>query len=339
MILFVVALALSMLGVWTINPPQALYAVDAKIAEATAEPLNYAGSKTGGAGGGGGRSAYLGSFANGLMATLLATPCSAPFLGGVLAWALVRPAWVAALTLGWVGVGMSLPYLILAAFPVLLNRFPRAGRWSELLKQGLGIVMLGVAVYLVSLIQQVQLWPWVMVGAVVVALVCWGWGQIPTVRMEVPGRVWQIRIVCLVIGAMLGAGVYVLASRTREITFTQQAEGNWQPFNVALLDKALADGRPVVVDWTASWCINCHTLDALVLSRDSVQKEFVGSNAVLLRADESVLNETAKALRGKLGGQGIPVLAIFTPRSKYEPVVLLDGYTPDGVIAEVEKAK
>jgi len=134
MVMFVVALALSMLGVWTINPPQAIYNVDTQ------------------------HTGYLGSFTNGLMATLLATPCSAPYLGPVLAWALIQPAFITALALGLVGVGMSLPYLLLAAFPAALEKLPRAGRWTELLKQGLGIVMIGVAVYLITLIPNVTYW-------------------------------------------------------------------------------------------------------------------------------------------------------------------------------------
>jgi len=127
--MFVVALSLSMLGVWTIQPPRAVYRVDEQFSH---------------------RAGLLGSFSSGLMATLLATPCSAPFLGPVLAWALVQPTWLTAFALAVVGVGMSLPYLVLALFPQALNRIPRAGRWSELLKQALGIVMLGGGLSILS---------------------------------------------------------------------------------------------------------------------------------------------------------------------------------------------
>ena len=272
------------------------------------------------------------------MATLLATPCSAPFLGGVLAWALVQPAWIAAMTLALVGVGMSFPYLILAAFPSLLNRFPRAGRWSELLKQGLGIVMLGVAVYLMTLIPNVQLWMWVMMGGVVVGLVCWAGGQIPRAA-RAAGRVWGIRVVALLVGAALGFGIYGIGSRQAPMVVGAQAKGAWKPFNVALLDAALAEGRPVVVDWTASWCPNCHALEALVLSREGVQGAFVKANAVLLQADLSADNPPADALNHKLGNEAIPVLAIFSPGRAMEPVVLRDSYTQERVMEEVLKAK
>lgn len=341
MAFFVVALALSMLNVWTIQPPQVLYEVDAKIATAAAGgegSLNYAGPGVNH----GHKHAYLGSFGNGLMATLLATPCSAPYLGPVLAWALVQPAWLTALALALVGVGMSVPYLVLAAFPGLLNRIPRAGRWSELLKQGLGIVMLAVAVYLIFLVPNVKLWPWVMLGAVVVALVCWAWGQIPTPQMA-RGRVWGIRIGALVVGMVLGLGLYGMAKGVGERTGTAGVlvggDGQWVPFNVALLDAALAEGRPVVVDWTADWCINCHVLEAAVLAKEPVQKSFREAGALLLKADLSVDNPPATALNRKLGGEAIPALAIFAPERPLEPVVLRDSYTQARVMAEVTKAR
>ncbi|MGN6369466.1 MAG: cytochrome c biogenesis protein CcdA [Phycisphaerae bacterium] len=327
MALFVIALALSMLGVWTINPPQAVYNVDTS------------------------HGGYAGSFTNGLMATLLATPCSAPYLGGVLGWALVQPAALTALMLALVGVGMSLPYLILAAFPKALAKVPRAGRWSELLKQGLGIVMLGVAVYLITLIPNVTMWPWVLLGSVVLGLICWGWGQIPTPSMDL-GTIWMIRAVVLVVGIGLGIAVYWMGARvvTTENTSTgaagqqtallpDETTGRWIPFNVALMDAALKDGRPVVVDWTADWCINCRSLEAFVLSAQSVQDAFHNSRALLLRADLSQDNPPASAFNEKLGGHAIPVLAIFSPSRPLEPVVLRDSYTPTRVITELDNSR
>jgi suppressor for copper-sensitivity B len=324
MILFVIALALSMLNVWTINPPQAVYNVDTA------------------------RAGHLGSFTSGLMATLLATPCSAPYLGPVLAWALVQSTWLTALALGLVGVGMSVPYLLLAAFPATLNKLPRAGRWSELLKQGLGIVMIAVAVYLITLVPNVTLWPWILLGAVLLGLTCWGWGQVPSPTMEAK-RVWTIRVVVLLIGAALGAGIYGIASRQASaeppmesaavaMVLPDASTNTWLPFNTALLDAALKAGRPVVVDWTADWCINCRSLEAFVLSTQPVQNAFRDQHAVLLRADLSRDNPPASQLNEKLGGHAIPVLAIFSPSRPLEPVVLRDSYSPSRVIEEVKNA-
>jgi thiol:disulfide interchange protein DsbD len=248
-----------------------------------------------------------------------------------------------------VGVGMALPYLVLAFFPRALNKIPRAGRWSELLKQGLGIVMLGVAIYLVTLVPSTRLWPWVLAGTVVVALVCWGWGQIPTPLMS-ESRIWTIRAVVLVVGVALGFGIYRIASMTRPATVMSQSgmvllpdkteRGDaWLPFNLALLDQALKDGRPVLVDWTADWCINCRVLEATVLSREELRRAVVDRNVVLLRADLSQENPPATALNEKLGSQSIPVLAIFAPSRPTEPVVLRDTYSPSRVIQEIAHAR
>jgi thiol:disulfide interchange protein DsbD len=332
MTMFVVALALSMLGVWTIQPPRAVYAVDDALAR------------------GAGESTLLGSFSSGLMATLLATPCSAPFLGPVLAWALVQPAALTAGILALVGVGMALPYLALAYFPQALSKIPRAGRWSELLKQALGIVMLAVAIYLVTLVPSTHLWPWIFAGAIVLSLVCWAWGQIPTPLMA-PASIWTIRTVAVVVGILLSLGIYKIAVLTAPSPTinaeapatpmtafladkTESAE-TWLPFNLALLDQALKDGRPVLVDWTADWCINCRVLEATVLKNPELHRAIVDKNALLLRADLSQDNPPADALNQKLGSRSIPVLAIFHPSAPTTPTVLRDTYSPSRVIQEI----
>jgi thiol:disulfide interchange protein DsbD len=320
MALLVVALALSMLGVWTINPPQALYALDAAVTAAPAFPVGDHLPPSSSA-------AYppashLSSFTNGLLATLLATPCSAPYLGPLLAWALIQPAWITALSLAWVGVGMSAPYLLLAAFPRLLAKVPRAGRWSELLKQALGIVMIAVAIYLITLLPNTNLWPWALLAAVLVGLVCWAWGQIPSFNMS-RARIWSIRSGALVVGVIAGYTLYSFAARAT----SQNSTNAWQPFSIAALDQGLAENRPVVVDWTANWCINCHALEALVLSSEPVQRQFAASNALLLKADLSTSNPPASALYAKLGGQAIPGLAIFSPDHPTAPTLFRDSYT------------
>ncbi len=285
------------------------------------------------------------------MATLLATPCSAPFLGGVLAWALVNPTWVTAFALATVGIGMSLPYLLLAAFPGLLSKFPRAGRWSELLKQGLGILMLGVAGYLLTLITDVRLWPWALAATIIVALACWGWGQIPTPLMD-RSRIWTIRGIVLAVCLALAATDWKIASAflSADAAPTPNAAGQTaflpdtpssarRPFNIAQLDSALAEGRPVIIDWTANWCLNCHVLEATVLSRDTVHQAFHDRNAVLLRADLSNDNPPATALNTKLGGEAIPVLAIFSPSNPNQPAVLRDTYSPSRLTGELDQAR
>lgn len=309
----ILALALSMLNIWTINPPAAVYALD--------QP----------------HSGYFGSFMNGVLATLLATPCSAPYLGIVLGWALQLPMLATVAVLALVGLGMALPYLVLAVFPAGLDKLPRAGRWTELIKQFLGLVMLGVALYLITRIADVALWPWVLFFGLLVGAACWAWGQLPA--PETPAqRVWMIRAAVLVLLALGGIGIYFAARETASplpaATAAQVARlparstgDDWQDFNLALLQKALAQGRPVVIDWTASWCINCRVVERTVLGNAEVKALLRQRNAVLLRADLTGPNPPAKALNAKLGGASIPVLAVFLPSQPERPIVLRDDYS------------
>jgi thiol:disulfide interchange protein len=318
----VLALALSMLGVWYINPPQAVYAADAK------------------------QSGYVGSFMSGLLATLLATPCSAPYLGPVLAWALVQPMWVTMLGLALVGVGMAAPYVVLAVFPAALSKIPSAGRWSELLKQFLGIVMIGVAVYLMTRLADPLVLTRGLFVAVLVAGASWGWGQIPLPTAE-PGKIRLIRAVVVVIAGLLIAGIYVAAPRPAApaaagedtVLLPDKSDGKtWLPFNMALVKESQRQGRPVVIDWTADWCINCRVVEATVLDSEAVQRTFVERNAVLLRADLTNTNRPAETLNQKLKGQSIPVLAIFSPSKPTRPVVLRDLYSGKDVTDAVKLA-
>ena len=135
-----------------------------------------------------------------------------------------------------------------------------------------------------------------------------------------------------------GGGIYAWAANTVGETSRPPTDGKWQPFNLALLDQALKDGRPVVVDWGANWCINCRVLEARVLRAGAVEEAFLRSNAVLLRADETVENPPTTLLNSELGGQSIPVLAIFSPGRPVRPVVLRDNYSAQRVVEELQKA-
>ena len=309
--LVVLALALSMLGVWTITPPRAVANVEIP------------------------RTGLMGSYAMGLLATILATPCSAPYLGPLLAITLGQPTAVMVLFFMLIGVGMAIPYIILAAFPQWLNRLPRAGRWSEMLKQGLGLVMVGVAVYLLCSLQTHHELMVALAIAVVLAAVCWAWGQLAYYSMPM-GRIWSIRAGALIIGLVLSTAIWVyndgLAGRTVRYS------GQWQPFTLARLDKGLAQHRPVVVDFTASWCINCKFIKHFVLDAPPVRSGFKRAGALLLRADLSQDPPVEKALLYKLGWRSIPVLAIFSPEHPYTPVVLHDIYSQQSVIAAVRKS-
>ncbi len=320
--LVVLALALSMLGVWTVQPPRALTAID-----------------TSGSG-------LASAFGTGLLATILASSCSAPFLGVMLTWALVQPTWIVAAFFMLIGIGMAWPYVLLAAFPAWLNRIPRAGRWSELLKEALGLVMVGVAVYLLLSTEDRSQIVTGFALAVILAMVCWGWGRLPDVNMS-SRKIWMIRSGCIGAGIIAGA-LFVgwmgglrgmeespVAGASTSDTRTFQLN-RWQEFSLGRMQAALATRHPVVIDFSAPWCINCKFVKATVLDAPAVRKVYAQSSAVLLSAD--IDRPVDKALWLRLGGRALPYLAILSPHRPMSPEILRDLYTQRDVIRDIHAA-
>ncbi len=320
--LIVLALALSMLGVWTIQAPNALYAVESN------------------------RGGLTGAFGMGLLATLLATPCSAPFLGVMLTWALVQPTAIIVLFFVLIGVGMAWPYVLLAAFPSWLSHVPRAGRWSDIVKQALGLVMVAVAVYLLLSTENHSQITAGFLLAMILAIVCWGWGTLPDINMS-KVKIWGIRL-GFVAGGILAGGSYLAwaggihATRSARTAPVQSGNGQafavnrWQEFNWDAMNAALKSGHPVVVDFTAPWCINCRFVKATVLDAQAVRQKIKQTRAVLFSAD--IDQPIPKAFWLKLGGRAIPYLAILSPKHPTVPAILRDIYTQQAVMNDIKAA-
>ena len=320
--LIVLALALSMLGVWTIQTPNALYAVESN------------------------RGGLAGAFGMGLLATLLATPCSAPFLGVMLTWALVQPTAIIVLFFVLIGVGMAWPYVLLAAFPAWLSHVPRAGRWSEMVKEALGLVMIAVSVYLLLSTENRSQITAGFVLAVILAIVCWGWGQLPDINMS-KVKIRGIRL-GFVAGGVLAGGTYLAwtggihAAKGAGIANVETGHTNtfavnhWREFNWDAMNAALKSGHPVVVDFTAPWCINCRFVKATVLDAQAVRQKFKQAKAVLFSAD--IDQPIPNAFWLKLGGRAIPYLAILSKKHPAEPAILRDIYTQQDVMDDIAAA-
>ncbi|MGC8552650.1 MAG: cytochrome c biogenesis protein CcdA [Phycisphaerae bacterium] len=308
--LIVLIFALSLLGVWTLSPPQAVYKLD------------DARRQHGG---------YLSSFGMGLLATALTTPCSVPFLGGLLAWVLSLSAGGIVGFFTLLGIGMALPFLILASYPKLLRFVPRAGRWTDVFKQLIGLVMLGVTLYLLTTLPDLTYIKFGLLTALLVAIACWIWGQGPSVNSPF-WLLWSVRGMAVVLtgAAVWGASLILFKG--------DDAPRGWRNFSVSAMDKALAAGHPVMVDFTARWCINCHYIKQTVLESAAAKAAYKRYGVVLLRADMTVTNPPVNLLLKKLGGYSIPFLAIFSPGSPYHPATLRDFYSVQSVVRDVQHA-
>jgi len=250
----------------------------------------------------------------GILATLLATPCSGPFLGGVLGWVLAQPPLIVALVFVFIGLGMSSPFLAMAVFPSLAKRFPKPGRWCGYLEQGVGLFLLATCVYLLSIIPQSLLIP-AMAFMWVIALAAWIWGQWTSLSQSALKR-WSIR-----------AAAAALVVAAWPLLMQADAPEPWAEFQATQFEE-LFGKEPIILDFSAAWCTNCKALKKTTLTPDKLQKWSKEYRAKLIQVDLTDHNPDGMKLLNALGSQSIPVVAIFPKgdRSK-QPLVLRDLFT------------
>lgn len=256
----------------------------------------------------------LESFVTGVLATILATPCSGPFLGGVLAWALIQPPEIIALVLSCIGLGMAAPYLIMALFPGLYRFLPQAGPWTVHLERILGFLLVGTCVYLLGLLPESSYLD-VLILLLAIAFAAWIWGQWTNLSQS-SSRRWTIRACALVLVAGVAFMVF------RPVT----AEHVWRPFDMSRFEAARGR-RHVLLEFTADWCPNCKFLEKTVLTPEKSITIADKYNAELFRVDLTRHDPTLMRLLESLGSKSIPVLAIFPRHTPESPLVLRDLFT------------
>ncbi|MBI2825106.1 MAG: thioredoxin family protein [Planctomycetia bacterium] len=308
---------------------------------------------------------FAGAFAKGAITTVLATPCSGPFLGTALAFAFGEPAPVVYAMFACIGLGMASPYLLIGAFPRLIRFLPKPGAWMDTFKQAMGFVLLGTVVYLMTFIQWTALVPTV---ALLMGLwaACWWIGRAPLFAdFQVKARAWAggaalAAIVGLFAFQWLGpimAGRFdmavdkIIEKRVREKSFAGRDAAPtmagaddkdhlpWQPFSMARLQELTKAEKTVMLDFTADWCATCQALKKFVLDTADV-KGVVDTNGVVpLLVDMTRYPPAEAALLQTLsGGQSVPVLAIFPAGRPNEPIVLSNGYTKGILLKKLGEA-
>ncbi|MDM5065840.1 protein-disulfide reductase DsbD family protein [Aeromonas salmonicida] len=245
-----------------------------------------------------------GHFLQGCFATLLATPCSAPFLGTAVAFALGAPLGQLWLIFTALGLGMSLPWLLIAAFPRLALWLPKPGRWMGRLRILLGLMMLGSSLWLLSLLGNHigQFWMLILMAlmlAVLLLAVVW--------RHGIRGVTLGLALTCLVGGALLLGGAFMMEGKPQRDTV------NWQPLSEQAIVDALAQNKRVFVDVTADWCITCKANKFNVLLRDDVQKALSAPDVVALRGDWSRPSASIADFLRQRGSVAIPFNQIYGP--------------------------
>ncbi|MDA0239985.1 MAG: protein-disulfide reductase DsbD family protein, partial [Proteobacteria bacterium] len=285
------------------------------------------------AGTAGGGDSLGGNFATGAFATVLATPCSAPFLGTAVGFALVGSFVDTYAVFAALGVGMAVPFLLVAAVPSLATRLPKPGPWMIRLKQILGIALALTALWLVSVLAiQVSIPAAVVIGLLMVAI-----GLILAFRNRLPEtRRWAAAAAGVVVIALAS---FAVPSQFRAAdTGPQVAQGHWQPFDPDAIPKLVAEGKTVFVDVTAEWCITCQVNKAAVLNRGQIFDLLSGGgNVVAMKADWTRPDPVITAYLASFGKFGIPFNAIYGPGDA-KPVVLPELLTAGRVLDAFEQA-
>lgn len=308
MAVFVFAMSLSLFGVFTINIPGF---------------AGRAAAKTG--------TGYADSFVKGMLATLLATPCSGPFLGGVLAWAMMQPAHAVFLIFISVGLGMALPYILIALVPSLGRFIPRPGAWMNTLEVVMGFLLVFTAVYLVSFLSRERAIS-ALVIMVFVAIGLWQYGRFGAMDKTHRARYTSAAVLVAVIAAGIVISFYFFAPAVNE--------KNAEKFTIARIIENRNSGKITIINFTADWCPNCKLVEKTVLRSKTVLELLSRENIAFMTADVTRKNPDAETLMAKLGSKSIPFLAVFPPGEGFSsPICLRDLYSSDDVVRAVSIAE
>ncbi|PZR35266.1 protein-disulfide reductase DsbD [Caulobacter segnis] len=291
------------------------------------------------------RDGLLGAFFTGALAVVVAAPCTAPFMAGALGYALTQPAIVALGVFAALGLGFAAPFVAVAFIPAVLRRLPRPGAWMETLKKGLAFPMYGAALWLTWVFAQ-QAGPialgQVLGAGVLAAFGAWIYGLSQGRRAA--GKPFLVQtlvgLLCVVAALALAASAALAAKPPTAASAGEASSGPgltaeaWSPERVASLR---AEGRPVLVDFTAAWCVTCQVNEKVALSGGKVAEAFKAQNAVYLKADWTNRDPLIAKALAEFGRVGVPLYVVY-PKGGGAPVVLPQLLTEGMVIEAIEKA-
>lgn len=265
------------------------------------------------------RHGTAGAFMNGVLATILATPCTAPFLGAALGFAFAQSAAVIVLFFVTIALGLALPYLVLSWNPAWLKFLPKPGGWMEKFKTAMGFPMIATALWLFTLAithyDKRVIWLGVLV--VTIAFIAWLFGEFIQ-RKRTRGGLIAIIVLLLV-------GVWsVVKLETKPFV--------WEPWSPAAVMQAQAEKRPVLIDFTADWCFTCNTVVKPALESAAVRNKLKEIDGVTLIADYTKFSPAIGEELQKFGRAGVPLVVVYPRDSSRPPIVLPEALTPGMVV-------
>jgi thiol:disulfide interchange protein DsbD len=277
----------------------------------------------------------LGSFLNGALATLAATPCTAPFMGSALGFAAEQSPAISLLIFTVLALGMAAPYLLLTIFPGALRFVPKPGAWMEAVKQFMGFLLLATVIFLVyvfgALVGGEQV-PWLLVVLLIAGVASWIYGRWTGPERATGVRAVAVVLALLVLGYAIWWGAGLAMMKPAPETAQSTSSDGWQPWTPAAVDAALAQGRPVFVDFTAAWCLSCKVNERVALETAEVKAAFAQKNVALFRADWTHSDPAITATLQQYHRDGVPLYLYYTPAAKDAPQVLPEVLTPGIVL-------
>lgn len=280
------------------------------------------------------RGRYADAFLSGVLATVVATPCTAPFMGAAVGFTLTQSAPTALAIFMMLGIGMAMPVLLLSLFPALLRKLPKPGAWMETFKQILAFPLFATVAWLAWVLGAQAGNDSILAllgGLVVIALAAWMYG-----RWSHSSGAWRPTL-----AIVLGAAGIALAWPTpyaadAATAATQAGDIQWQAWSPEKVRDLNAEGKAVFVDFTAAWCVTCQVNKRVALHNAEVMKEFAAKNVVALRADWTRQDPRITETLSALGRNAVPVYALYVP-GEARPHLLPEVLTPAIVLAELSR--
>jgi thiol:disulfide interchange protein/DsbC/DsbD-like thiol-disulfide interchange protein len=290
------------------------------------------------------RPGYSGAFFTGVLATIVATPCTAPFMGGAMGYALAQPAGVLLAVFLSLGLGLALPYLALSTWPALQRALPRPGLWMERVKQGFAFPMYATAAWLVWVLAQqagINSVAISLAGMVVIAFAAWlyesfrhaqGWPRLAGLGVA------NLALLTAIVGGYMGIGANAAGGASAVQAAAVSADQHWEPYTEQRLQDLRAKGEPVFVNMTAAWCITCLVNERVALSESSVTNAFKEAGITYLKGDWTNQDQQITKLLAQFGRIGVPLYAFYPKGMDAAPVVLPQLLTSEIVLSALKAA-
>ena len=295
------------------------------------------------------RHGSFGAFVSGVLATTLATPCTAPFLGTALGFAFAQPSWVVFLFFTVIALGMAFPYVILAWHPSWLKFLPKPGHWMYIFKQLMGFVLVGVVVWLASILNAQTGGDGVLrlfILLLILSFALWFFGNIAG-----HGASFRKKFVTWSIGllAVVGAFFFLMPDETavkgNAGAGGTERSGNhvdtnglvWLDFSPVLLETLIQEKKTIFLEFTADWCLTCKVLEASVLSNRSVSDALQRPGVAAVKADWTTRDDAITALLQRFGRSGVPLFVIIPEGDMERAIVLPEVVTVEMLLSALRE--